>query len=70
MFYINFYLRRKAQLVKGLYMTGSSDEDVYCGVIKINTFRKSFFLGQVNGLEVAVMDVGNDWLHGFTNKKI
>ena len=58
------------QLVKGLYMTGSSDEDVYCGVIKINTFIKAFFLGQINDLEVAVVGVGNAWLHGFTKKKI
>ena len=57
-------------MVKGLYMTGSSDEDVYCGVIKINTFRKSFFLGYINELEVAVTDVGNAWLHRFTKKKI
>ena len=51
-------------------MTGSNDEDVYCGVIKINTFRKAFFLGQINDLEVAVVDVGNSWLHEFTKKKI
>ena len=51
-------------------MIESSDEDVYCGVIKINTFRKSFFLGYINELEVAVMDVGNAWLHRFTKKKI
>ena len=51
-------------------MTGYSDEDVYCEVIKINTFRKAFFLGQINDLEVAVVDVGNAWLHGFTKKKI
>ena len=57
-------------MVKGLYMTGFRDEDVYCGVIKINTFRKVFFFGQINDLEVAVVDVGNAWLHGFTKKKI
>ena len=51
-------------------MTVSSDEDVYCGVITINTFRKAFFLGQINDLEVVVVDVGNSWLHGFTKKKI
>ena len=50
-------------------MTGSSDEDIYCGVIKINTFRKAFFLGQINDLEMDVMDVGDAWLHGFTNKR-
>ena len=51
-------------------MTVSSDEDVYCGVIKINTNRKYFFLGQINDLEVVVVDVGNSWLHGFTKKNI
>ena len=39
-------------------------------MIKINTFRKAFFLGKINDLEVAVMDVGNAWLHIFTKKKI
>ena len=51
-------------------MTGYSDEDVCCGVIKINTFRKAFFLGQINDLEVVVVGVGNAWLHEFTKKKI
>ena len=58
------------QLVKGFCMTGSSDEDVYFGVIKINTFRKAFLLGQINDLEVTVVDVGNAWLHEFTKNKI
>ena len=48
-------------MVKGLYMTRSSE---------INTFRKAFFLGQINDLEVAVVGVGNAWLHGFTKKNI
>ena len=51
-------------------MTGSSDEDVYCEVIKINTFRKAFFLGQINDLEVVVVGFGNAWLYEFTKKKI
>ena len=37
---------------------------------KIDTFRRSFFLVQINDLKVAVVDVGNTWLHGFTKKKI
>ena len=57
-------------MVKGLYMTGSSDEDVYCGVIKINNLRKAFFLGQINDLKVDDVDVGNAWLHEFTKKNI
>ena len=51
-------------------MIGSSDADVYCEVIKINTFRKAFFLGQINDLEVVVVGVGNAWLHEFTKKNI
>ena len=53
-----------------MYIIGSSDEDFYCGVIKINTIRKAFFLGQINDPEVAVVGVGNALLHGFTKKKI
>ena len=37
---------------------------------KINTFRKDFFLGKINDIEVAVVGVGNAWIHGFTKKKI
>ena len=39
-------------------MTVSSDENAYCGVIKIDSFRKDFLLGQINELEVAVLDDG------------
>ena len=40
-------------------MIGSIDEDAYCGVVKIDPFRTAFFLGHINDLEVAVVDVGN-----------
>ena len=33
-------------------------------------FQKIFLLGQVHDLEVAVVGVGTDWIHGFTKKKI
>ena len=48
-----------SQLVKGLYMLGSIDEDAYCGVVKIDPSKTAFFLGPINYLEVAVVDVGN-----------
>ena len=70
LFYINFDLRRMARLVKELYMTGYIDEDAYCGVVKIDPSRTAFFLGQINDLEVAVVDVGNNLLHGFAKEKI
>ena len=40
-------------------MTGPIDEDAYCGVVKNDPSRKAFFLGNINDLEVAVVDVGN-----------
>ena len=36
LFYINFDLRRKARLVKWLFVTGYIDDDAYCGVVKID----------------------------------
>ena len=70
LFYINFDLRRIARLFKELYMTGYICEDAYCGVVKIDPSRTDFFLGQINYLEVAVVDVGNNLLHGLAKERI
>ena len=39
-------------------------------MIKIDTFRKAFFLGQLNNLELDSAVVGNAYLHIFNNKNI
>ena len=50
LFCINFDLRRKARLVKGLYIKESIDEDAYCGVVKIDPYSTALFLGEINDI--------------------
>ena len=59
-----------ARLVKELYMIGSIDEYDYCGVVKIDPSKTVYFLGTINDLMVAVVDVGNNLLHGFVKERI
>ena len=66
-FDVKFDLRRKAQLVAGGNMTGRRYKAPYFSVVNIDTFRTDFFLGQLNDLDVAAADVGNSYLHLFTN---
>ena len=52
LFGVKFILSRKAQLVAGGNITWDSEEDINCGVVSIETFRKDFFLRKLNDLEV------------------
>ena len=49
-FDVKFDLRSKSRLVAGGNMTGSRDEEAYCGMGKIDTFRTYFLLGQLDDL--------------------
>jgi len=65
-----FDARRKARLVAGGNWTEPGDEDVYSGVVSIDTIRCGLFLAQLNGLEVTAADIGNAYLHGVTREKV
>ena len=44
-------------------MAGSNDENYYCEVANIDTFRIYLFLGQLNNLEMDYIYVGNEYIH-------
>ena len=67
-FDVKFDLRRKARLVAGGNWTDPGYEDVYSGVVSIETIRLGFFLAALNGLDICAADVGNAFLHGITNE--
>ena len=51
-------------------MTRARYNGTYCGVISIDTARKYFFLGHLNNLEVAAIDLGNAYRYDFTKENI
>ena len=63
-------LRRKARLVAGGNCTSPPKEDVYSGVVGLETIRLGFTLAAINQLEVCAADVGNAYLYGKTNEKV
>ena len=66
----DFELRRNSRLVVGCNITGKKDEDSYCGVVNIDTFRNDLLLGQINDLDLADTDVGNEYLNGLKKEMI
>ena len=69
-FDVKFDLRRKARLVAGGNWTDPSSEDVYAGVVSLDSVRTAFFLGELNGLDVMAADISNAYLHGYTKEKV
>ena len=69
-FDVKFDGRRKARLVAGGNWTDPATEDVYSGVVSIDTVRMALFIAELNDLEVIATDVGNAYLHGKTKEKI
>jgi hypothetical protein len=55
--------------VAGGYWTVNEKEDIYSGVVQIDTVRIVFFLGELYGLTCCVRDIGNDFF-GKTREKI
>ena len=69
-FDVKFDLRRKARLVAGGNWTNPGKEDLYSGVVGIESVRLGFFLGEQNGLSCCAADVGNAFLYGKTKEKV
>ena len=51
-------------------MTDPSDEDIYSGVVGMETVRICFTLARLNELEVCAGDIGNAYLYGKTKEKV
>lgn len=69
-FDVKFDLRRKARLVAGGNHTNPIMEDLYSGVIGMDTVRLAFSLATMNNLLVCAADVGNAFLYGTTREKV
>jgi hypothetical protein len=69
-FDVKFDLRRKARLVAGGNWTELEREDIYSGVVALETVRTGFFLGQLNNLSCCAGDIGNAFLMGTTRERM
>ncbi len=69
-FDVKFDLRAKARLVADGNWTEIGKEDIYSGVVGMETVRLGFTLGDLNGLKCCAGDVGNAFLNGYTREKI
>ena len=69
-FDVKFDGRRKARLVMGGNWTDPPKEDIYSGVVGIDTVRLAFQLASLNGLKVCAADVGTAFLYGLTKEKV
>ena len=67
---VKFDLRHKCRLVAGGNWMDPPKEDVYSGIVSMDTIRMSFQLAQLNGLHVCVADIGNAFLYGKTTEKV
>jgi hypothetical protein len=68
-FDVKFDLRRKARLVAGSNFTDPPKEDVYSGVVSMDTIRLGFMLAKMNNLQICAADIGNAFLYGKTSDK-
>jgi hypothetical protein len=68
-FDVNYDLRHKARLVAGGNWTVNDKEDIYSGVVRMDTARIRFFLGELYGLSCCACDIGNAFLDGKQKRK-
>jgi hypothetical protein len=61
-FYVKCDLRHKARLVAGGNWTINDKEDIYSGVVRMDTERIGFFLGKLYGLSCCACDIENAFL--------
>jgi hypothetical protein len=68
-FDIKYDLSHKARLVSGGNWTVNDKEDIYSGVVRMDTVRIGFFLGELYGLSCCACDIGNAFLYEKKQKK-
>ena len=68
-FDVKFDLRRKARLVANGNKTNPHGEDVYSGVVAIESIRMAFAISAMNKLQVCAGDVGNAFLYSVTSER-
>ena len=63
-------LRRKARLVIGVHVVGSSGHKVYASITKSVSDRILMTIAAANNLDVMTGDIGNSYLNANTQGKI
>jgi hypothetical protein len=56
-------LRHKARLVAGGNWTVNDKADIYSGIVRMDTVRIGFFLGELYGLSCCVCGIRNAFLY-------
>ena len=69
-FDVKFDGRCKARLVADGNHTTMDKEDIYSGVVGLDTIRLGFQLAAMNDLLVCAADVGTAFLYGYTKEKV
>ena len=69
-FDVKFDARRKARLVCQGNMTDPTKEDIYSGVVGLDTVRLAFQLADMNKLQAYAADIGTAFLYGTTKEKV
>jgi hypothetical protein len=69
-FDVKYDLRHKARLVAGGNWTVNDKEDIYSGVVRMDTVRIGLFLAELYGLSCSANDIGNSFLHGKTKVNV
>jgi hypothetical protein len=69
-FDVKYDLRHEARLVAGVNWTVNDKDDIYSGVVCMDTVRIGFFLGELYGLSCCACDIGNIFLNGKTKEKV
>jgi hypothetical protein len=67
---VKFDGRKKCRLVARGHMTDPTSEEVFSGVVSMETVRICYVLAQLNNLEVCAGDIGNAFLYGKTKEKV
>src|SRR5688500_18364215 len=62
--------RHKCNLVAGGHMTDPPTEDIFSGVVSMETVRICFTIAKLNGLDVCAGDIGKVYLYGKTKEKV
>jgi hypothetical protein len=61
MFDVKYELKHKVRLVVGVNWTASEKEDIYSGVVQMDTERIGFFSAELYELYYFAYDIGNDF---------
>jgi hypothetical protein len=69
-FDVKYDLRHKSRLVAGGNWTINDKEDIYSGVVRMDTVRIGFFLGQLYGLSCYACDIGYAFSYEKTKEKV